>query len=462
MKLTKNMTEGNIYKAYLGFAIPLLFSMLLSQAYSTVDAVIAGKFISENALGAISATGSYELLLQSLFSGFAAGFGIYIAQQFGKGDHGAVKRDIVSMGIFVASVAAAVSLVSILLRGPIMDYLKVDPILRDDAEIYFVIFTAGYALSYLNLLLAQVLYALGITSVSLLVSFLSAAVKIGGNLLTVLVLDLGVAGLGFFTVLSSGATTLCYLLILRKAFRELQSESTPFRFRLSCITASLKYTLPAAVQQAAFHGVGLLIAPSVNGLGAAATTAYNVANRVYNLGTVSLWAVTNAFNCYTAQCVGKGDYKRIGNGVKAGFILNCAMLLPVVAAFMLFARPLTSIFFPAGFTGDAYQYALCYTSSWLPFVYVQLVGHVLHSYMRSLGQVNIVLWITLFVSAVRVVSTILLVPIMHIEGAYLGQVVSWAADAVVSVVIVYCWYRTEDQLKIIVERIRKKAPGNTR
>ncbi len=458
MKLTKNMTEGNIYKAYFGFAIPLLFSLLLSQAYSTLDAVVAGKFISENALGAISSTGSYELLLHSLFSGFAAGFGIYIAQQFGKGDHVAVKRDVISMGIFVSSVAAAISLVSILLRDPIMDYLKVDPILRKDAEIYFVIFTAGYALSYLNLLLAQVLYALGITSVSLLVSFLSAVVKIGGNLLSVLVLDLGVAGLGIFTVLSSGATMLCYLLILRKAFRELKSEKTPFRFRLSCVKYSLKYTLPAAVQQAAFHGVGLLIAPCVNGLGAAATTAYNVANRVYNLGTVSLWAVTNAFNCYTAQCVGKGDHQKVGHGVKSGYILNCAMLLPVVVGFMLFAKPLTSIFFPADFTGDAYQYALYYTSFWLPFVYVQLVGHMLHSYMRSLGQVNVVLWITLLVSAVRVAATSLLVPVMHIQGAYLGQVISWAADAVVSIAIVYCRYRTPDQLKTIIARIHKKAP----
>jgi len=137
------------------------------------------------------------------------------------------------------------------------------------------------------------------------------------------------------------------------------------------------------------------------------------------------------------------------------------MLLPVVVGFMLFARPLTSIFFPADFSGDAYQYALYYTSFWLLFVYVQLVGHMLHSYMRSLGQVNVVLWITLFVSAVRVVATVLLVPVMHIQGAYLGQVVSWAADAVVSIAVVYCRYRTPDQLKKIVEHVRKKAPANT-
>lgn len=456
MKLTRNMTEGNLYKALLVFAVPLAFSMMLSQAYSTIDGVIAGKLISENALGAISATSSYELLLHALFSGFASGFGIYIAQQFGKGDFGAVKQDVLSMGIFITAAAATISLITILLRAPILDYLKVDPVLRGDAETYFVIFTMGYAFVYLNLMLAQVLYALGVTSVSLLVSFLSAAVKIGGNLLSVLVLDWGVAGLAFFTVVSGAATTVCYLLILRKAFRELKSEKTPFRFRFSCIKASLRYTLPAAVQQAAFHGVGWLIAPSVNGLGAAATTANNVSNRIYNIATVPLWAVTNAFNSYTAQCVGKGDCKKIGRGVKAAFILNSLALLPAVAGIMGFARPVVSIFFPEDFAGAAFDYSVRYATVWLPFVFVQLVGHILHSYMRSLGRVNTVLWITLLVSAVRVAATVFLTPVLHIEGAFLGQVISWAVDGVVSVMIVVCLYRTQAQLQRIVEKVHRR------
>jgi len=458
MKFTKNMTEGNIYKSFLLYAIPLLFSSLLSQAYSTVDAVIAGKFISENALGAISATGSYDLLLYSLFTGFAAGFGIYIAQQFGKGDFASVKQDIVSNGVFVAVLTAAVSILSVLMRDPILDYLKVDPILRADAETYFIIYTMGYVLPYLNSLLVQALYALGCTSFSLYVSFIAAAFKIGGNLLSVLVFNAGVAGLALISVLSNAAATVCYLFLLKKAFRELPSENAAFGFRFSGIRHSLKYALPAAVQQVAFHGVGLLIAPSVNGLSAAATTGYNVSNRIYNLSTVSLWSVTNAFTCYTAQCIGKGYCKKIPRGLKAGFILNCVMLLPFVFCIALFAKPITSVFFPAGFTGEAYEYALRYGQIYLPFVYVQLIGHILHSYMRSLGAVNTVLGITLFVSTVRVVSTVLLVPVMHIDGAYLGQIICWAADAVVSVFVVVCLYRTQPQLEKISERVRQHAP----
>lgn len=454
MKFTKDMTKGNIYKSFLLYAIPLLISSVLSQAYSTIDAVIAGKFISENALGAISATGSYDLLLYSLFNGFAAGFGIYIAQQFGKGDFGVVKQDVISNGVFVAFITLTISIMSVVFRDPIMDYLKVDPILRHDAEVYFVIYTMGYVLPYLNFLLVQALYALGCTSFSLYVSFIAAAFKICGNLLAVLVFDLGVAGLAFVSVLSNGAATVCYILLLQKAFRELPSEKKPVGFRLSGIGHSLKYALPAAVQQVAFHGVGMLIAPSVNGLSAAATTGFNVSNRIYELSTVSLWSITNAFTCYTAQCVGKGDPKKIPGGLKAGFILNIVALLPFVFIFGILAKPITSVFFPSGFTADAYQYAVRYTTVYLPFVYVQLVGHILHSYMRSLGSVNTVLGITIVCSAVRVCSTVWLVPLMHIDGAFMGQIISWAVDAVISIVIVFCFYRTQPQLQRIIDRVR--------
>lgn len=455
MKFTKNMTEGNIYKSFLRFAVPLLLSYLLSQAYTTIDAVIAGKFISENALGAISATGSYDLMFNSLFSGFAAGFGIYIAQQFGKGDHGSVRRDLLTMAIFVAAISGVVSLTTIGFRDGILHYLKVDPLLWEDAETYFVIYTMGYALAYVNMLLIQTLYALGCTSFTLYVSFIAAVLKTGGNLLTVLVLDWGVAGLAVFSVLSNLAATVCYLLLLRKAFRELNCPKEPYRFRFSCIRSSLRYAIPAAVQQVSFHGVGMLIAPSVNGLGAAATTGYNISNRLYNLGTMSLWAVTNAFNSYTAQCVGKGDPEKLPKGLKAGFILNSVMLLPFVVTLALFAGPVVSLFFPQGVTGEAYSYAMRYAALYLPFVYVQLIGHILHSYMRCLGSMTTVLGITIFGSTVRVIATILLVPGMHIEGAYLGQIISWAADAVVSVAIVLWLYRTPAQLKTITDRIRQ-------
>ena len=144
------------------------------------------------------------------------------------------------------------------------------------------------------------------------------------------------------------------------------------------------------------------------------------------------------------------------HGLKVGFIMNCIMLLPFVLAIVIFAAPITSLFFPEGFVGDEYVYVLRYSTVYLPFVYVQLIGHILHAYMRSLGSVYTVFGITIFGSILRIAATVLLVGVMHIEGAYLGQIISWAGDAAISAILVLCFYRTVGQLRRIVEGSKRK------
>ena len=179
MKTARNLTEGNIAKNLIIFAIPLILSSMLSQAYSTVDAIIAGKFISEHALGAISATSSFDILFTSLITGIAGGFSIYSSQLFGKGDFAGIKRDVGGMALFVALLAAIFTVFSIIFRDSIMDYLKVDPILREDAELYFTVYTIGFVVYYVNQLLVAVLHSLGITSFSFYVTLMSALLNVG-------------------------------------------------------------------------------------------------------------------------------------------------------------------------------------------------------------------------------------------------------------------------------------------
>lgn len=452
MKITKNLTQGNIYRNMILYALPLILSSMLSQAYSTVDGIIAGKCIGEFALGAVSATGSYETLFNALMVGFATGYSIYISHLYGKGSFSDIKRDILVMTGAVALVAALISTVSIVLRHPIMDYLQVDPTLLTEAERYFIIYTAGYTVFFVNQLLIRTLYALGVTSFSLYISLLSALLNIGGNLLTVQVLHMGVSGLAVSTIFSSVVATVLYIRLLRGAFREMHCERISSRLDLSGIRRSLRYSLPAALQNMTFHGVGFLIAPSINALGAAATTGYNIANRIYGIGTQSLWAVTSAFACYTGQCVGEGNPHKIRRGVRAGFVLNIAAMLPPVLMLVCFAGPIVSLFFPAGYTGDAYLYAVRYARIFLPFIYVQLIGHVLHSYMRSLGCVTTVLWITVAGSVTRLAATLLLVPVIYMDGVYLGQIISWALDAALSALLYLTHYRTPEQLDRVILR----------
>ena len=456
MKVTKDLTEGNIYKNFLIYTIPLIAAALLSSAYSTIDAMIAGKFISEYALGAINSTSSFEMVFYSFFLGFGGGFSVYVAMLFGKKDYNGLKRDVVQMLLFLSGVILVVSVAAILLCEPILDYLRVDPILRADAKLYFIIYMSGSVLVYINLVLVQVLNSLGITSFSLYVSAISAITNIGGNLLTVLVFDWGVAGLAASTLVSTAGATLFYLYMLCRAFRELPSGQVCYRFSPACVLRSLRYTIPAAIQQLAYHGIGLLIAPAINGLGADATTGNTVAVRIFNICAQSYWCTSRALGCYTAQCVGAEKLERIRRGLWANCVLCSALFLPFMLVFLVCGAPLVSLFFPEEYTGLAFQYAMRFVSFYLPFAFINMVGHLLHTYLRGLGVMTVVLWLSVLNSAVQWIATLLLVPFLDMEGVYLARLLAWIADTLGSVVIWILCYRTVDHIKRTVSKVQQK------
>jgi len=451
----KRLTEGNIYRNYLLYSLPLILSSVLANLYSTVDAVIAGKYIGDVALGAISATGSVENILNAFFGGFAGGFSVYLSNLFGRRDFAKIKHHTLSVIVFVAGLAAIVGVAGIVFRNPILDYLNVDDILRRDAETYFVISMAGCIITYACRILAQVLPAMGITSYTLYIAIGSSLLNIVGNLLAVTVFDMGVAGLAVATLFSTLCQVAVYAVLFFRAFRKLAETARPYRFRISHVTGSFRYTLPAAAQMVAFHGVNLIIAPLINGLGAAVTTGSNVGARIYNLSSLAFFNMTSAISCYTAQCVGEGNCKIIPRGLRAGFLLNSISLIPGLVVCAAFGGAVVSIFFPAEFEGLSFEYALRYVQLYMPAILlIQMVDHVLHAYLRSLGAFTPVFWVSLLGSAVRIITIFWLTPSMHVDGVYLSQVLSLGADMTASLILYLCRYRTPEQIRRITQKIR--------
>lgn len=53
-----DMTQGNILRQYIDFALPLTVGLLFQQLYSAVDSIVVGNFVGETALGAVGSTGN--------------------------------------------------------------------------------------------------------------------------------------------------------------------------------------------------------------------------------------------------------------------------------------------------------------------------------------------------------------------------------------------------------------------
>ena len=72
------MTEGNLRRQIIFFALPVFIGNLFQQMYNTVDSLIVGNFLGQKALAAVTSTGSLTFLLVGFFVGFSNGASVIV------------------------------------------------------------------------------------------------------------------------------------------------------------------------------------------------------------------------------------------------------------------------------------------------------------------------------------------------------------------------------------------------
>ena len=90
----QDMTQGEPWKNLVRFSLPLLIGNFAQQLYSTVDSMVVGKFVGDNALAAVGASGPIINLLLVLLMGISTGAGIMVSQYFGAHDRENLSRTI--------------------------------------------------------------------------------------------------------------------------------------------------------------------------------------------------------------------------------------------------------------------------------------------------------------------------------------------------------------------------------
>ena len=75
-----DLIGGDIRTGLLRFAFPLFLGQLFQQLYNMVDALVVGNYEGQNALAAVTSTGSLIFLLVGFFGGVFSGVSVVIAR----------------------------------------------------------------------------------------------------------------------------------------------------------------------------------------------------------------------------------------------------------------------------------------------------------------------------------------------------------------------------------------------
>ncbi len=430
----KDLTEGNIWKTFFLFGLPCVLAGVLSQAYSLIDTVIAGKFLGERGLAAIGATAPLITFVSSVFWGFTSGFAIFVAKLFGAKDYKKIKTSIGTAYLLTSLFCILFAVVLVALKDPVLDALNADASIREDAYIYFAVYMGGLFLIIASATGSYIMNALGMSRIPLLTSVISSVINVGGNILAVAVFNAGVMGLALSTVVSAVVSDVVYTVKLLRTFKEMGVKDVKF-ISLRSLEGSYAYSLPNMVQQTSMYLVGMLVSPMVNGLGAAASASYSVVSRVYDLNASVYQQSARSLSNYAAQCDGMKKYDGLKKGVFVGFIQGIVFLAPVLIVCVLFKREVSLIFFKDDVSEAAKNYTYLFSEAFLPFIVFNMICNLLHNLYRGVKAMRFLFAATFFAATVRYVLSLVLMPEYGIIGFYAAWAASWIAEAAFSFAI---------------------------
>lgn len=140
---TTDMTQGSEMRHIIMFSLPLLAGNLLQQTYNIVDTMVVGRYLGDDALAAVGATGSITYLFYTLCIGLSVGAGIIVAQYFGAGKKKALRSAVFNSALVTAIFGVVISLLSVPAAKPILELLKVPDKLIGDSAAYMQIACGG-------------------------------------------------------------------------------------------------------------------------------------------------------------------------------------------------------------------------------------------------------------------------------------------------------------------------------
>ena len=345
--MTKDLTTGSPMRLILNFTVPTLLGLLFQQLYNMVDAMIVGKLLGSQALGAVGATGSINFFVIGFCLGVCSGFAIPVAQRMGAKDYPQMRRFAANAAYLSGLIALVLTVVTGLFCRDILTAMHTPADLFADANAYIFVIFMGIPVVFLYNLLACIIRALGDSRTPVYFLALSSGLNIVLDLAFILVFHWGVAGAAVATVVSQGVSGAACLVYMIRRFPILHVTREESRIDLAACKSLCAMGLPMGLQYSITAIGSIVLQTSVNALGSLYVTAVATGSKVYQVLACPFDAMGSAMATYCGQNVGAGRLDRLRQGVWACSLLGLAyfgmaflaMLLLAPQAAMLFLDP---------------------------------------------------------------------------------------------------------------------------
>ena len=387
-----DMTVGAPWKSIAMFSIPMIIGNVAQQLYSTVDSIVVGKYVGDNALAAVGSAAPILNMLYVLFIGISAGVGIMVAQYFGAKSKEDLSETIGNCITVTGLCSLFLAVVSPLIIRPALEMLNTPESIIGWCDSYLLISMIGSAgMAYYNIL-SGVLRGMGDSFSALLYLLVATVLNIVLDLVFVAGLGLEVPGVALATVIAQAVSAFLCL-------RKLTKMQGVFELRKEHLVPKERYVkqlvslgLPSGVTQAIFSSAMIIVQSLTNSFGEMFIAANVIIMRVDGFAMMPNFSFGTAMTTYAGQNIGAGKIDRVSHGAKQGTLMAVGVSATITAIILIFGKFLMGIFTETAELVEMSRYLM----GILAVGYVAMaVTQSLSGVMRGAGDTVTPMWISM-------------------------------------------------------------------
>jgi len=343
--IAKNdLTQGNILKKIILFALPVFGGSIFSQLYNVVDSIVVGQFVGAAALAAVGSSFTISMLCNSFFAGLGTGSSVLASQYYGAGEKeelGDLISTTYTLGLIISGIMTVVGL---LIARPVLALLNTPADIMDNATVYLQIVFLGSTGHLFYLMGSAVLRGLGDSKWPMYFLIICSVVNVILDLLFVIVLDWGVAGVAWATIIAQFVSAVGVVWRTARGGYGFTLSFKMLHVNGKKALAICRIGIPSALSMLISTMGMLVIQRFNNGFGSNFVATMTIVQKVDGFAMLPMQAFSQTATTFVGQNIGAGRDDRVKQGMRV--ITIAVVLLGVLmgAVMLLFGYQLSAIF----------------------------------------------------------------------------------------------------------------------
>ena len=339
-----DMTEGNITRHIISFALPLLIGNVFQQLYNTVDTWVVGNYVSNEAFSAVGTVGPIINMLIGFFMGLSSGAGVVISQYYGAKRNQEVHDTVHTAMVMTLVMGVAFTAIGLAMTPFMLRLMNTPDNVMPESTAYLTIYFSGILGLMVYNIGAGILRAVGDSQRPFYFLVVCALINTVLDLLFVLVFRMGVEGVALATVIAQSTSALLVVITLMKTDTCIKFRLRDLKINYAMLGKIFRVGLPAAIQMAITAFSNIFVQSYINYFGDNCMSGWTAYAKIDQLLFLPMQSIALASTTFVGQNLGCNQVERAKKGVSQALLIAIVSTVVLMIPVMAFASPVVAFF----------------------------------------------------------------------------------------------------------------------